>query len=246
MPSASSGFTASELIDLLKSYTGNNSSNFTTFCTSMIPLAEMRFCKVHDWRFLQKQNLSLTVASGTNEYTLDSGTIGYYMAAENVHNVFSVAAGKYLRNTDLDTIRRMDPDQNDGSTTQYATHWAPGGGDNKIILYPKTFQDTALKVDGKVTPTALFTLSNYPTIPLRFQDGFVEYLKALALDRENDARANGQRAFANQLIKQDIQNDLAGSGDSDQPRIKAYNEQVMDGVSANLDELYRQWAWNSD
>lgn len=241
MPSASSGYTGSELIALLQSYIGNTSSNFQTFLTSALPLAELRYCKAHDWRFLHKQNLSLTVASGTDEYTLDSGSIGYYMAAEDVENVFSTASGTYLKKTTLDDIRRMDPDRNDGSTTQYATHWAPGGGDNKIIIYPPQFQDTTLKVDGKITPTALLTLSNYPTIPLRYQDGFVEYLKALALDRENDARANGQKQFAMSLTKQDIQNDLAGLGDSDQPRIKAYQEQVTDGVSASLDQLYNRW-----
>jgi hypothetical protein len=243
MPSTTSGYSGSELLALIQSYTGNTSSNFVTFLTSAIPLAELRYCKAHEWKFLKKQNLSLTVASGTDEYTLDVAGIGYYMAAEDVQNVFSTASGTYLKKTDLDTIRRMDPGRDDGSTTQYATHWAPGGGDNKIIVYPRLFQDTTLKVDGKITPTALFTLSNYPTIPLRFQDGFVEYLKALALDRENDARANGQKQFAMSLTKQDIQNDMAGTGDSDQPRIKHYNEQALDGVGASLTQLYNFWAF---
>lgn len=243
MPSSSLGYTGQELIDILKSYTGNTSANFTTFLTSAVPLAEMRYCKAHDWKFLKKQNLSLTVSSGTDEYTLDSGTVGYYIAAEDVQNVFSVAGNQYLRKTDLDTLRRMDANQDAGSINQYATHWAPGGGDNKIVIWPPTFKDTTLKVDGKATPTALFILSSYPTIPLRFQDGFVEYLKALALDRENDARANGQKQFAMSLTKQDIQNDMAGSGDSDQPRIKAYNEQQMDGVSGSLEQLYNFWAF---
>lgn len=245
MPSATSGLTGTEILSHIQAYIGNTSSNFTNFLTTAIPLAEFRFCKAHDWSFLTKQNLSLTVSSGTPNYTLDSNSIGYYMAAADVKNIFSVAGNDYLKKVELDEIRRFDPDQNDGSTNAYAQWWAPIG-DNQILVYPQTFKDTQLKVDGKITPNALLTLSNYPTIPYRYQDSFIEYLKAIALDRENDGRAMAQKQFSMELIKRDIQDDIGSIGDSSEPRIKAYNEQFLDGIGQNLDQLYNNWSFYSD
>jgi hypothetical protein len=245
MPSSSSGLSGNEILSHIQAYIGNTSANFSNFLTTTIPLAEFRFCKAHDWSFLTKQNLNLTVSSGTAAYTLTAASIGYYMAASDVRNIFSPASNTYLKKVSLDEIRRMDPDQNDGSTSQYVTHWAQGA-DNEIILYPQTFKDTALKVDGTITPNALLTLSNYPTIPYRYQDSFIEYLKAIALDRENDTRANTQKQFSMQLIKNDIQDDIGSGGDGSEPRIKAYNEQYLDGVGQNLDQLYINWVWFAD
>lgn len=245
MPSSTNGLSGTEIIAHIQAYTGNTSANMTNFLTTALPLAEFRFCKAHDWAFLTKQNLSLTVSSGTAEYTLDSSSIGYYMAAKDVKNIFSVDGNCYLKKVELDEIRRFDPNQNDGSTIAYAQWWAPTG-DNKILIYPQTFKDTALKIDGTITPTALLTLSNYPTIPFRYQDSFVEYMKAIALDRENDGRAIAQKQFSMELIKKDIQDDIGSDGDSSEPRIKAYNEQFLDGIGQNLDQLYTNWAFYQD
>lgn len=240
MPSPTYGLTGTEIQTHIKDYIGNQSDTFSSWLGIALAMAEFSFCKIHDWRFLTKANRSLTVASGTQYYYLDSGTVGYYIAASDVRSVWSEAGNKKLIQTTLETLRGMDPDTNDGSTTQYPTHWAPVE-DNQIIIYPKTFAGVTLKIDGKATPTALFTLSNYPTIPIRYQPTFLEYVKAIALDRENDERASGQRAFVERLILKDIQDDMASLGDTEDPRIKSMIELQSQGLSP--EQQYNLWAF---
>lgn len=238
MPSSTSGFTGSEIVSRVISYVGNNTSAFQTYVEQTLPLAEFRFCKTHPWRFLYKQNLSLSCTSGTNEYSLASGTIGYYMAAEDVHNVVDATNGRVLKKVDLKDLRRLDPKTNDGSATDELTHWAPVS-DNTIMVYPKTFANVTLKIDGWITPSALTTLSNYPTIPYRYQESFIEYVIAMALDRENDDRAATKKSEAMQLIMADVRDDLAGRGDVDHPRFRSWNESNVDGVGgADLEQFY--------
>ena len=167
MPSDLTGFSGTEIVDHVVDWIGNNSSEFQSMVERFLPLAEMRYCKLYNWDFLNQQDLSLTVASGTAEYTLSVANIGHYMAATNVKQIYSVANNRVLKKTTLARIRQMDADNNEGTTSTDIEYWAPSG-DNKIVVWPTTFNDTTLKIDGKVTPAALSTLSNYPTIPYRF------------------------------------------------------------------------------
>lgn len=240
MPSSTSGFSGTEIVEHIKRYVGRESSAFQTFIEQSLPLCEFRYCKMHDWSFLRKQNLALTVVSGTAEYDLSVANIGYYMAASDVTTIFNTANNAIVKKTTLERIRQMDPNNDDGTTSDQITHWAPAG-DARIVVYPKTFATTSLRIDGIITPVALSTLSNYPTIPYRFQEGFMEYVKAVALDRENDDRANGQMQKAMSMIRQDIQSDLAALGDTDEPRIKHGGERAS-GLSNNLQQMYDQWA----
>ena len=241
MPSASSGLTGTEILEFIRQYVGNQSASFTSFMTTALPLAEYRFCKMHDWSFLNKVNLSLTVASGTDEYTLNTAAIGFEMAAADVTSLYSVAGNKTLKKTTLEHIRSLDPDQNDGSTSQYPQLFA-ASNDNKIVIWPKTFAGTTLKIDGRITPTALLTLSNYPTIPFRFQESFIEYLKCIALDRENDDRAPQKKAEFAQLLRADIAADMAALGDTEEPRIKSAIELAQSSLN---DPSYDFWAFYS-
>lgn len=237
MPSSTYGLTGTEIVDHIIAYIGNESADFRTVVTTLLPLAEYRFCKTHDWKFLLQKNLSLTVASGTNEYTLDSSSIGYYMKADDVHSIYSTSSGIYLKKMSLEEMRRMDVKQDDGSTTTDIFAWAPSG-DNKIIVHPKTFEDTTLKIDGKITPSALLTLSNYPTIPFRYQESFIKYLLAQVMERENDSRADSVKQEAFLLMKADMQDDMSSSGGIDEPRIKHWWEASLDGVGGDLEPLW--------
>lgn len=225
MPSDLYGFSGNEVVSYVQNWIGNQDSDFQSLVQQTLPLAEFRFCKVHDWSFLHKQNLSLTVASGTNEYALSVANLGYYMAASDVESVFSTANNRYLQKKTLDEIRRMDPNVGDGTSASAALAWAPVG-DNTIVIYPPNFSDTTLKIDGKVKPSALSTLTNYPTIPYHRQDSFIQYVLALCLARENDDRANSMKAEAMELIKQDIQDDMRNLADSEDARIKHAAEAV--------------------
>lgn len=236
MPSSTSGFSGDEIITYVKGFVGNQSSEFQTFLTSLLPLMEFRYCKMHDWNFLQKQNLSLTVASGTNEYTLNAAAIGFEMPAAQVKSIYCPASGIYLKKVGLDEIRRMDPQSDDGNAQAHLTHWAESG-DNKIVVYPPTFADTTLKVDGEITPSALLVTSNYPTIPFRYQDAFIQSVLATALGKENDDRATAFKQEAVALMKADIATDLAQRASGGDPRIKSQREQLLDGSSASVDPL---------
>jgi hypothetical protein len=236
MPSSSSGFSAQEIIDRVVSYIGNNSEDFQEYVQNALPLAEFRWCKAHDWSFLRKVGLPLPVVNGTAEYTLDSGSIGFYMSAEDVETIYSPTGSTVLKRVDLGQIRRADPEGDDGSTSTHPQAFAPAG-DNRIIIWPPGFQAQTLKVDGKISPTPLLTLSNYPTVPFRYQDSFIEYVNALALDRENDDRAGQKRLEVLALIQQDIRDDLRQLSNTDLPRIKHWREYQFDGAGANLEAL---------
>ena len=238
MPSNTYGFSGTEIVNRVKSFVGNNKTDFQSFVEQTLPLAEFRFCKVHPWRFLFKKGLSLTVASGTNEYDLSIANIGYYMSAEDVESVVDETNGIVLKKVTLKDLRRLDPKNNDGSSNDQLTYWAPLS-DNRIMVYPKTFGVTTLKIDGKITPGALSDLNNYPTIPYKYQESFIEYVMAIALKRENDDRAEGMKADAMSMILEDIREDLRSIGDVDQPRIRSSREADFDGIGgADLESVY--------
>lgn len=238
MPSSTTGFTGTEIVNRITAFIGNDKVDLRTYIEQSLPLAEFRFCKVHPWRFLFKKGLSLTVASGTNEYDLTVGTLGYYMSAEDIETISDETNGIVLKKVTLKDLRRLDPKVNDGSADDKLTYWAPLS-DNRIMVYPKTFGVTTLKIDGKITPTALSTLTNYPTIPYRYQEGFIEYVLAMALKRENDDRADAVKAEAMNLIMEDVRDDLRSMGDVDQPRIRSAREADFDGIGgADLESVY--------
>ncbi len=211
MPSNTLGFSGQEIVNRVINYTGNSTVAFSTFVAQSLPLAEMRFCKIHDWRFLYRTNLKMTLAGNTEEYTLDSGTIGYYMSSEDCETITDEVNGRVIRKVTVKDIRRLDPMRISGSTQDQVTHWAPTQ-DNKFLVYPFTFPSVQVTVDGYITPTALSDLSTYPTIPYRYQESFIEYVIAMALDRENDDRADGKKQNALSLITMDIRDDLSGRG----------------------------------
>ncbi len=238
MPDSTQGFSGSEIVDYVISYIGNNSQEFRAVVTALLPMAEYRYCKAHDWKFLARNNLSLTVASGTDEYTLDTAAIDCEMKAEDVHSVYSTTNGIYLKRTTLEELRRFDVKQDDGNAESMLTMWAPAN-DNTIVVYPKVFGDTELKIDGKASPSALLTLSNYPSIPFRNQESFIKYIIAQVMERENDGRAAAVKQEAVGMIRQDIQDDMAGNSSSaDEPRVKHWWEAGNDGVGGDLEPMW--------
>lgn len=233
MPNSTSGFTGSEIVSRVQSYVGNYSASLQTYIQQTLPLAEFRFCKMHDWKFLKRTGLSLAITNGTAEYDLSVGNIGFYMNADDVESIYSETEGLYLKKVDLNQIRRFDPANNDGSSSDTPAMWA-AVRDNRIRLWPPSIETGTLKIDGKITPVALDNLANFPTIPYRYQESFIEYVIALALDRENDDRAPMKKQDAMNLIRLDINDDMAGAANTDEPRIKSQFEKADDGVSSSI------------
>jgi len=228
------GFNYGQIKDMIVSYIGKAPEDleFQRYMRQMIVLAEMRYYKMHDWSFLRKTDLSLSISTGTSEYDL-AFTVGpknYTMAANEVETIRFEADNLVLKRVMLDEIRRLDP---------------AVAGQNRIRVWPPTTKNGTLKIDGKILPvlpdpndTVVSNFDNqYPDIPIRFQEGFIEYVKALALDRENDDRALNKKQEALTLILQDIQSDLEVDD-----RIRSMEEFRYDGIGSLLDiPGFRPW-----
>lgn len=152
MPNSLTGYSGSEVIALLQAYIGNSSTNFQTYLSYELPLAEFKFCTMHDWSFLYVTGFGMPVTSGNDVYVLDQFTLGYYVAASDIIDIRDQDNNVILKKTTVDQIRRMDPNHDDGSDTNSPVRlWAPVG-DNKIMLYPPNFKTTTIQIDAKMTP----------------------------------------------------------------------------------------------
>lgn len=242
MPSITAGFTGDEVVARVVQYIGNSSSTFQSFVQQSVPLAIFRFCKMHDWSFLQKTGLSLTVSLGVAEYELSVANLtGFRMATGDVAIIRDETNNTILRKVDLAEIRRFDADNNDGSASEFPLAWA-AVNDTTIRIWPPSVQAGSLKIDGKITPnvplttsmTAALSDSASGGIPYKFQESLIEYVIAIALDRENDDRAPLKMQAAQALIRADILDDMASLGDALNPRIKSMQEINADGLSTRL------------
>lgn len=229
MPNSTTGFTYTEIKDRVINFVGNNSDEFATYVEESIPLAEFRFCKMHDWNFLRKTGLTLNTVTGQAEYDLTVANIGFLMAANDVETIRAEDDAVVMKKMDLNQIRRLDAENTDGSSIDTPSFWAVVA-DNKIRIWPPTVKVMALKIDGKITPNTT-TLS----IPYKYQESFIEYVIAMALDRENDDRATAKKQEAMALVRSDILDDMRNLGDTENPRIKSMLEARFDGIGGNND-----------
>lgn len=227
MPNNISGFTYTEIKERVINYIGNTSEKFSTYVDQSIPMAEFRFCKMHDWSFLRKSGLTLSTVADQAEYDLSVINIGFLMAATDVETIRAEADGVVLKRVDLNQIRRLDAKNDDGSENDTPSYWAVAG-DNTIRIWPPSVKVMDLKIDGKITPTFDTTI-----IPYKYQESFIEYVIALALDRENDDRAAGKKQEAMALIRTDILDDMRNLGETENPRIKSMLEIKFDSFSGD-------------
>ena len=240
------GLSYEDIVSHVVTYTGNEDPNFRNYLRQLVLLAELRYLKMHDWSFLRKTDLVLPVVSGTSEYNLSftlgtpPNTTAYLMAANEIETIRAEDDNVILKRVMLDEIRRLDPDNSDGSSTDTPAYWAVAG-QNRIRIWPPQTKSMNLQIDGKVFPQqpdpTQAGFSAYPIIPAKFQEAFIEYVKAMALDRENDDRALQKKQEALTLILQDIQSDLEVDD-----RIRSMEEFKYDGVSGLLDiPGFRPW-----
>lgn len=242
MPDPTQGYTSAEVVDRVVNYVGNTSAHFKEFVQQAVPLAIFRFCKMHDWSFLKKTGLTLNTVTGQAEYDLTVANLGHLMAATDVEIIRAEADSVVLRRLDLNQLRRYDPGNDDGSSNDTPIYWAPAG-DNRIRIWPPTVKTMALKLDGKITPSVPNPessvdmnefISSLSSIPHKYQESLIEYVIALALDRENDDRAVGKKQEAMALIRSDILDDMRNLSEVENPRIKSLNESRFDGLSDNI------------
>jgi len=221
------GYDGTEIIDRVVAFVGNKSDEFRDYVAKSLPFAIQRYVKMHDWSFLFKYNLNLTITEGTNEYELNEANIGFKMSTDNVSKIYSEDLNQQVIKMDITRLRDKQSFYNSaGAPANGPENWAEIG-DARIVLGPELFETGEVKIDGKVDTTAFEDASAlwnvgtnptafdavFPEIPYKYQEGFVEYVIALALDRENDDRAQVKRGEAQTLVRLDIQDDLRRSGD---------------------------------
>jgi hypothetical protein len=234
----STGYTGNDIVSRVVNYVGNTSSSFKTYVQQTVPIAIFRFCKMHDWSFLRKTGLTLTTVTGQAEYDLTVANIGFLMASSDVEVIRAEADGVVMKRVDLNQIRRFDAENADGSSNDTPSFWA-AVGDNTIRIWPPTVKAMSLKIDGKITPTVpdpddMSSSSSVP-IPYKYQESLIEYVIALALDRENDDRAPVKKQESMALIRSDILDDMRNLGETENPRIKSLFESRFDGLNGNND-----------
>lgn len=230
------GYTGNDIVSRVTNYVGNTSSTFRDYVRQAVPLAIFRFCKMHDWSFLRKTGLTLTTVTGQAEYDLSVANIGFLMAASDVEVIRAEADGVVMKRLELNQIRRFDAENADGSSNDTPSFWAVVG-DNTIRIWPPTVKVMSLKIDGKITPTVPDpdSMTSALPIPYKYQESLIEYVIALALDRENDDRAPVKKQEAMALIRSDILDDMRNLGEVENPRIKSLFESRFDGISGNND-----------
>jgi len=241
MPHDTNGFTVQEIVNHVSGFTGNWDSDFQTWLKDKIAMAQFRYCKLHDWSFLHRNGLDLSVEStdgSSSEYDLNFtiNAVTYKMLATNVETIYSPEDDLVLERTDLSEMRRSDPNDDDGTLEAGPTAWAPMS-DNRIKLWAPKFPARTLKVDGKINPSALHGVSAYPLIPYEYQEGFMDLILAVGLYHENDSRADKIKAGAFELIRQDVEADMQELSATTLPRIRHWREAAFDGVSNEIEAL---------
>lgn len=245
------GFNAGQLKDRIENYIGKCSDEFYQYVEDSINLAQFRFCDLHDWEFLHQTGLTLSLVNGQDEYDLSVAAVGYNIPATDVKSIYDATNNRLLRKAELQTIRRFDPNENDGNDDADPTHWAPAGY-QRIAIYPADFESVDVKLDAKVQPRPVtnFDPTADPaadptarlTVPYRYQESFFEFVLAQVLDRENDDRATPKLQSARLMVREDIKADGRRNGDTTDPRIRHWREADLDGHHRRLGP----WYWDCD
>ena len=215
------GYTVQDIIDLVCNYVGRDEVKFKDYLKSIIPLAEARIISLHDWSYMYDTGLKLNIQADTNTYFTTALTNRFNqpknMEVENISLIYhDVPMKKVL----LNDIRNHEVAKGKPSM------WAPLTS-REIIIYPTPKENMTLFIDGKINLIPLTTVTSYPTIPYKYQESFIAYIIALALERDNDdrARAKKQEAFA--LIQSDMRKDAEVLSRTSELRIKHWTEEWL-------------------
>lgn len=239
---ATQGFDGTEIIDRTVAFVGNTTDGFRSFVAKSLPFAIQRYTRFHPWSFLYKYNLPLAVTQGTNEYDLSVANIGFKMDTDSVTAIYNSTDNLQIPKVDMNKFRSTPSLYNaSGDPATAPKVWAEIGS-NRILLGPELFTSQTIRIDGYIqtsnfeTAAASYDIDSapdafdgiYPEIPYEYQEAFVEYVIALALDHEIDDRANVKKALVRDLVAKDIEYDLRRQGDQINLRFKTYQE-LFDG-----------------
>lgn len=214
MPDSINGYTrleaVSEVLDILGR---TDDSILQTKLNNGINLVILEFWMEHDWSFAHKNgvtdSLSVTLATGTSEYTLNTAEIGFEMRNTDIDKIYCQQAGKEISLTkvDLRDIRHADPGFKDNGQP---TKWAPVSN-NRIVVHPKpTVNENGfvLFIDGRVLPSYLSADGTYLPVPLEYQNLILQKLLVFAYRRENDPKAERELVIYQSMLSNAKRHDM--------------------------------------
>jgi len=236
-----------------------------------INFAQLGFWKLFDWKFARTQGGSTTftcyqaLANQTARYSTTQTDSGGNTVAIRTSDIEKVYLGYNVSNPSSTTYQKFsrvlkrvenrdqilaDPGFEDTGIPEY---YYPVGND-KIEIWPPpdtskntpvdlvdATNGTYLWIAGKRMPNFMDDSTDYPDIPIEYQETFYHYLLWRTLSRERDPRQTDELAILNAMVANDKRTDL--SEPDNNLRMKWPEEELNDRAS-NL--RYQDVLWRMD
>jgi len=261
MPNSTLGWTRLEIINKILDTLGRSTDAIVLArLKEDINFAQLAFWKMFDWKwgkmFGGSQNgLYTPIVDQQSQYETTTVTINlppiftYTFRPQDIDKVYisynptNPSDTTYLKYTttlikvESRELRIASPGFNQcGVPTHYAIN------DNKtieIFPVPNTTLGTPsdligqyLWFDAKRMPTFMVNDTDYPDIPIEYQETFMQYFLCRSLSRERDPRMDQELLIFKDMLKQDKQTDLAEVESN--LRIKFAEEELIPSTQNNL------------
>lgn len=178
-----------------------------------INFAQLAFWKMLDWKFARKNGLtdlvSFSIVTSQTVYTLNTATVGYEIRNTDIDKLYIVDPSfqRTLDKISARDLRIADPGRQAlGPPDVYAPikH-------NQIEIWPipdASLNGVVIYIDAKVMPAWISEGDDYSSIPIEFQETFIQYFLYRTLSRERDPRQTEELQIFQNMLKTDIQFDL--------------------------------------
>lgn len=212
------GWTRLEIVNkVLDSLGRSNDGLLKSRLNEDINMAQLAFWKFHDWTFAYKQlnfvdNFRFVLVNAQFEYVLTTLQCNFEARTSDIDKIYLISNNntydRVLTKITSREYRTMDI----GSHTGPPEFWAPVSH-NKIQFWPVpdaavVAQNTMAYMDGKVMPTFLSADGQYSSIPIEYQESFIQYLLVRALSRERDPRQVEEANIFQSMLRRDIEHNL--------------------------------------
>lgn len=197
---ATSGFTCNELILQAIATKGRTASDLISDTTLRdqllqgLSIIQMDYSGRNDWNFLHSKG-TIPCISGTKEYTISG--------LDKMEILYDKTNRRIIHPATNKTMTRDDPSETRTGTPEIYSRW----GDQTIILQPTPDTSYTIYYRAKILPTHLTSVSDYLTVPYKYQGTILHGLKAWFYDIVDDQRADRERQLFEQGIMQDWEKD---------------------------------------
>lgn len=178
-----------------------------------INFAQLKFWKLYDWKFAHKNGVTdvvkFTLQTGVTSYILDTATVGYEIRNTDIEKLYIIdpAYSRTIDKVSLRDIRMADPGrQSVGPPTVYAPY-----KHNGLDIWPiptAALNGVDVYIDGKVMPAWIANSNDYPSVPIEYQETFIQYFLVRTLSRERDPRQKEEMLIFKDMLATDIECDL--------------------------------------